>query len=137
MHRKALQGLANTLCHMVDGLGRYPDDNYLASLGSGTLELDALRATARHNDTLLVKELSIVRRMHEWLHAELLRLRLQPSDLTEATVSVPYVVAPVVHQGRQLWSLQFTCTSTVCTSDAEYIGHPIPGREEFGASVQR
>lgn len=137
MRRKALKGVANTLCHMVDGDGRYPDDPRFAELGSGTLVVDALTGCSTHNGVGIEPALAVAGRMRDWLAVELQRLGLDRSSLLRATVTVPYQVEPILHAGMRLWALTFTCSSEVATVDVVYSGGPIPGRPEFGASVQR
>jgi hypothetical protein len=137
MRRKALQGVANTLCHMVDGDGRYHDDDRLAELGSGMLVIDALSGRATHDGVALTPPLFLAQRMHLWLGAELARLGLAPTVLVRAEVRVPYTVAAIVHGGRPLWALAFECRGEVATDEAVYVGSSIPGRSQFGASVQR
>jgi hypothetical protein len=137
MRRKALKGVANTLCHMVDGNGRYPDDDRLAVLGSGTLVIDALTGRSTHNGSELKPPLELAKHMHSWLTAEIRRLGLEQSSLTRADVIVPYDVQATVRAGMRLWEMSFSCSSQVVTDNAVYHGETIPGRPEFGGSAQR
>jgi hypothetical protein len=137
MRRKALQGVANTLCHLVDGDGRYRDDDHLARLGGGLVVIDALSGEATHDGRPIAPPLFVAERMQRWLTAALARLGLPPGAVVRAQVEVPYTVEAVVHDGMQLWELGFTCRSEVATDAVVYIGSPLPGRPAFGSSVQR
>lgn len=137
MRRKALQGVANTLCHMVDGDGRYRDETLLARLGSGRLHIDLLHDTVRHDGVALAEPLYLVGRMRAWLRAELRRLRLDPAALRRVEVTVRYTVEPGEWRGTRLWELEYRCESVVATDEAEYHGRPIPGRPSFGGSIPR
>ena len=137
MRRKALQGVANTLCHMVDGDGRDPDDTALARLGAGTLVIDALTGESTHDGRPVTPPLVLAERMTTWLAAELARLGLAAADVRRAEVTVPYTCEPTSHAGMLLWTLTFTPSSVVATDEREYRGVPIPGRPVFDGSVQR
>lgn len=137
MRRKALKGVANTLCHMVDGDGRYPDETRLARFGTGVLVIDALSGRAPHDGLEITPDLELAKRMHRWLLADVERLHLPPAALLRATVTVPYQVKRAYCLGERLWELTFTCSSEVATSSATYVGTPIPGRPRFGGSIPR
>jgi hypothetical protein len=137
MRRKALQGVANTLCQMVDGDGRYHDDDRLARFGGGLLVIDALIGESTHNGRPVAPPLFLADRMRAWLNAELARLGLQPVALLTARVEVPYTVEATEREGMRLWELGFTCRSEISTDEATYVGSPSPARSEFGGSVQR
>lgn len=137
MRRKALQSVANTLCHMVDGDGRYHDEERLAHLGGGLLVIDALTGEATHEGRLIAPPLYLAGRMSAWLSTELSRLHLPPAVLVRARVEVPYSVEATVRDGMRLWELGFTCRSEVATDEVLYVGSPLPHRPEFGGSVQR
>jgi len=117
MRRKALQGVANTLCHMVDGDGRYPDDTRLARLGPGLLIIDALTGGSTHNGQPITPDLELAKRMRTWLGAELGRLHIAPAELQRATVLVTYGVRRYEYEGLPLLELAFECRSEVATDE--------------------
>jgi hypothetical protein len=108
MRRKALQGVANTLCHMVDGDGRYRDEERLATLGSGLLMIDALTGESTHNGRPAAPALLLAERMHAWLSSELGRLGLELAQLRKAQVKVPYRVEATERGGMRLGELGYT-----------------------------
>ncbi|WP_445369245.1 hypothetical protein ACH5Y9_08285 [Methylomonas sp. BW4-1] len=121
MRRKALQDLANTLCHMVVGWRMGDDFERIAQLPDGTLSFDLLKKSATHSSGVS-PELWITGELAAWLTARLAAENIDQMKLVEATLDVQHRTDRIKTDRKKIVSFDFECHSVLATDERRYQG---------------
>jgi hypothetical protein len=122
MRRKALQGLANTLCDMLVGWRMAEDLERIADLPDGTLEFDLVAGRVTHNVAGPV-ELWVCGELTAWLKSRLDVLAIPMDSLRAATLCADFRTDRIATNRKKIVSFDWECRSRLATEETEYVGH--------------
>jgi hypothetical protein len=134
MHRKKLQGTANTMCRVFCGWRLNQSKPNLVELGSGTLKIDALTGNCSFEEKS-ISQLTIAEELRLWLQSDLSASNIPIDALTGAklAVNLSFSVVPWSAPEQEIFYLNgkairtekmnrcvMECDSHVTTDDRVY-----------------
>ena len=123
MRRRVLQDLANALCQMAVAARLGEDYERLAAMPDGAFRLDLQNRTATSSAGARV-ELAITDELAEWLERRLKSEAVLMAALVSAQVELEFRTDRVKTDRKKIVSFDLSCSSSLKTSEVEYVGVP-------------